>query len=324
MLENDRRSQKVNSQDNSRVNSKVTVVGAGNVGGMLAQRIIEANLADVVLCDIVEGKPQGIALDLMQSRAIAHHDRQIIGTNNYGDTKDSDIIVVTAGLPRKEGMSRSDLLNINARIVREVVKQAIVESPDAILIMVTNPLDVMTYLAWQVSQLPTHRVIGMAGILDASRFQTFIAMELGISSADIYANVLGGHGDLMLPLPRLSTVNGVPLTDLLSAEAIARLVTRTRNGGAEIVKLMKTGSAYFAPSAAAYVMVEAILCDRRRIVPAAAYLTGEYGLQNIFMGVPVCLGQQGIEQVIELDLTDQERAELHRSAASIQEQIDLL
>lgn len=303
---------------------KVTVIGAGNVGGTLAHRIVETNLADVVLCDIVQGKPQGMALDLMQANAIAQIDHQIIGTNDYADTKNSDVIVLTAGLPRKEGMSRNDLLRINASIVKDVVEKAIAHSPDAILIVVTNPLDVMTYLAWQVSGLPTHRVMGMAGVLDAARFQTFIGMELGISVADINAMVLGGHGDLMVPLPRFSTVNGVPITELMTKEAIARLVERTRNGGAEIVKLIQNGSAYFAPSAAAYVMVEAILNDRHRIVPVAAYLAGEYGLNNIFVGVPVQLGRQGIKKAIQLPLNDYELKALHASAAAIQASINLL
>ena len=303
---------------------KVTVIGAGNVGGTLAHRIVETNLADVVLCDIVQGKPQGMALDLMQANAIAQIDHQIIGTNDYADTKNSDVIVLTAGLPRKEGMSRNDLLRINASIVKDVVEKAIAHSPEAILIVVTNPLDVMTYLAWQVSGLPTHRVMGMAGVLDAARFQTFIGMELGISVADINAMVLGGHGDLMVPLPRFSTVNGVPITELMTKEAIARLVERTRNGGAEIVKLIQNGSAYFAPSAAAYVMVEAILNDRHRIVPVAAYLAGEYGLNNIFVGVPVQLGRQGIKKAIQLPLNDYELKALHASAAAIQASINLL
>ena len=303
---------------------KVTVIGAGNVGGTLAHRIVETNLADVVLYDIVQGKPQGMALDLMQANAIAQIDHQIIGTNDYADTKNSDVIVLTAGLPRKEGMSRNDLLRINASIVKDVVEKAIAHSPDAILIVVTNPLDVMTYLAWQVSGLPTHRVMGMAGVLDAARFQTFIGMELEISVADINAMVLGGHGDLMVPLPRFSTVNGVPITELMTKEAIARLVERTRNGGAEIVKLIQNGSAYFAPSAAAYVMVEAILNDRHRIVPVAAYLAGEYGLNNIFMGVPVQLGRQGIKKAIQLPLNDYELKALHASATAIQASINLL
>jgi malate dehydrogenase len=299
---------------------KVTIIGAGNVGGTLAYRIVESGLADVVICDIVQGKSQGIAIDLMQTRVIANHDRQIIGTNEYGDTKDSDIIVLTAGLPRKEGTSRNDLLRINASIVENVIPKAIAQSPEAFLIVVTNPLDVMTYLAWKVSGLPSHRVMGMAGILDAARFQTFIGMELGTSVADIRAMVLGGHGDSMLPLPRFSTINGIAITELFSKEVIDRLVERTRNGGAEIVKLMQT-SAYFAPSASAYIMVEAILSDRQRILPVAAYLSGEYGLKDIFMGVPVRLGRQGIEQVITLQLTSEEMADLHNSAKSIQKNI---
>lgn len=303
---------------------KVTIIGAGFVGGTLAQRIAEKNLADVVLLDIAQGKPQGIALDLRQASEISNHDRQIIGTNDYADTKNSDVIVLTAGLPRKEGMSRNDLLKINASIVRDAVPKAIAQSPDAILIVVTNPLDVMTYLAWQVSKYPTHRVMGMAGVLDASRFKTFIAMELEISSRDISAMVLGGHGDLMVPLPRFTTVNGIPITELLNAEAIARIVERTRNGGAEIVKLMQTGSAYFAPSASAYVMVEAILGDRHRIMPTATYLSGEYGLKDIFMGVPMQLGKKGVEKVIELQLTDDELVALHTSADAIRENIGLL
>ena len=299
---------------------KVTIIGAGNVGGSLAHRIVEGGLADVVICDIVQGKPQGLALDLMQTTAIANHDHQIIGTNEYGETKDSDVIVLTAGLPRKEGMSRNDLLKINAAIVKDVIPKAIAQSPNAILIVVTNPLDVMTYLAWKVSGLPPHRVMGMAGILDAARFQTFIAMELGVSVADIRAMVLGGHGDSMVPLPRFSTVNGIPITELLNQEVIARLVERTRNGGAEIVKLMQT-SAYFAPSASIYIMVEAILGDRHRILPAAAYLTGEYGLKDIFMGVPVQLGKQGVEKIVTLQLTSEESTALSNSAKSIQENI---
>lgn len=303
---------------------KVTIVGTGQVGGTLALRIVENNIANVVLVDVVEGKPQGLALDLTQASAIANHDRQIIGTNDYNDTKDSDIIILTAGLPRKEGMSRNDLLRMNAAIVQDVVSKVISLSPSTILLVVTNPLDVMTYLAWKVSKLPAHRVIGMAGILDAARFQTFIAMALGISTSDVRAMVLGGHGDLMVPLPRFSTVNGVPITELLSEEEIARLVERTRNGGAEIVKLMKNGSAYFAPSASAYLMVESILCDRHRVVSAAAYLNGEYDLTDIYMGVPVQLGRQGIEKIIELQLTEKELASLHDSANSIRQNINLL
>jgi malate dehydrogenase len=304
--------------------TQVTVIGAGNVGSTLVQRLAEKNLANVVLIDIVPGKAQGIALDLMQARAIEHHDRQIIGTDNYADSANSQVIVVTAGVPRKPGMSREDLLRINAQIISEVVPKAIAHSPEAILVMVTNPLDVITYLAWKLSGLPPYQVIGMAGALDASRFQTFIAMELGISIADITAMVMGGHGDLMVPLPRYSTVNGVPITELMTAEAIARLVDRTRNGGAEIVKLMQTGSAYFAPASAACVMVESILLNRQRIIPAAAYLNGEYQLRNLFMGVPVQIGKAGVAQVLELKLTAEELEALHNSARSVQENIATL
>jgi malate dehydrogenase len=304
--------------------TRVTVIGAGNVGGTLAQRLAEKNLADVVLLDVVQGKSQGMALDLTQARAIEQHDRSIAGTDKYEDTANSDVIVITAGVPRKPGMTREDLLRVNASIVADVVPRAIAQSPNAILIVVSNPLDVMTYLAWQVSGLPTHRVVGMAGVLDASRFQAFIALELGISIADITAMVMGGHGDLMVPLPRYSTVSGVPITELMDADAIARLVERTRNGGAEIVKLMQTGSAYFAPASAAFVMVESILLNRRRIIPVAAYLQGEYGLNGLFMGVPVQLGRHGVDSVVELNLSPDELAALHHSAKSVQENIDLL
>ncbi len=304
--------------------TRVTVIGAGNVGGTLAQRLAEKNLADVVLIDVAPGKPQGMALDLMQARAIEQHDRMIIGTNDYSETANSDVIVVTAGVPRKAGMSRDDLLRVNAEIVAEVVPQALAASPNAVLVIVTNPLDVMTYLAWKVSGLPSYKVVGMAGVLDASRFQAFIAMELGISIADITAMVMGGHGDLMVPLPRYSTVSGVPLTELMTEEAISRLVDRTRNGGAEIVKLMQTGSAFFAPASAAYVMVDSILLNRRRIIPVAAYLNGEYGLQDIFMGVPVQIGRQGVDMVVELNLSDRELSALHISAKSVRENIEQL
>jgi malate dehydrogenase len=304
--------------------TRVAVIGAGNVGSTLAQRIAEKNLADVVLLDRIPGKPEGVALDLMQARAIEHHDRHIVGTNKYEDTANSDVIVVTAGVPRKEGMSRDDLLRVNAEVVAAVVPQAVAHSPQAILIVVTNPLDVMSYLAWKVSGLPKNKVMGMAGALDASRFQAFIAMELGISIADITAMVMGGHGDLMVPLPRYSTVSGVPITELMSPDAITRLVDRTRHGGAEIVRLMQTGSAYYAPASAACEMVEAILLNRRRIIPVAAYLNGEYGLHNLFMGVPVQLGQEGIDMVVELNLSQQELDALHTSAKSVQENIDRL
>ncbi|AFY68572.1 malate dehydrogenase (NAD) [Thalassoporum mexicanum PCC 7367] len=304
--------------------TRVSVIGAGNVGSTLAQRIAEKNLADVVLLDRVPGKPEGMALDLMQARAIEHHDRLIVGTSDYKDTANSDVVVVTAGVPRKQGMSREDLLRVNAEVVASVVPMAVEHSPDAIFIVVTNPLDVMTYLAWKVSGLPKSKVMGMAGVLDASRFQAFIAMELGISIADITAMVMGGHGDLMVPLPRYSTVSGVPITELMTPDAITRLVDRTRHGGAEIVKLMQTGSAYFAPASAAAEMVEAILLNRRRIIPVAAYLDGEYGLHDLFMGVPVQLGQEGIDMVVELNLSKAELNALHTSAKSVRENIDRL
>lgn len=288
--------------------TRVSIIGAGKVGSTLAQRIAEKNLADVVLLDIVQGWPQGIALDLMQARGVERHDRQIVGTNNYTDTANSNIIVIAAGIPRKPGINREDLIKINAAIVTEAAQQAIAHSPEAILIVVTNPLDVMTYLAWEATGLPKHRVMGMAGILDSSRFQTFIAMELGISIAQINATVLGSHGDLMVPLPRYSTVNGIPISQLMDAGTIARLVDRTRNGGAEIVKLMQTSSAYFAPASSTYLMVESILLNQSQILPCSVYLDGQYGVQDIFLGVPCRLGYQGVEQVVELELTDTERA----------------
>ncbi len=304
-----------------RPSPRVTVIGAGKVGSTLAQRIAEKNLADVVLLDIVAGMPQGLALDLMEARGIEIHDRQIIGTTDYADTADSDIVAIAAGLPRKPGMSRDDLIKINAKIVVEAAKQAIAHSPNAILIVVTNPLDVMTHLAWQATKLPRNRVMGMAGVLDSARFQAFIAMELGISTSDVNAMVLGSHGDLMVPLPRYSTVSGVPITELMDTTTIERLIKRTRQGGAEIVELMQTGSAYFAPASSACLMVKAILLNQSRFVPSSAYLQGEYGLQDIFIGVPCRLGWHGIENVLELKLTDAELAALHASAESVRQNV---
>ena len=297
-----------NSTNLNYPSTRVSIIGAGKVGSTLAQRIAEKNLADVVLLDIVEGWSEGIALDLMQARGVERHDRQIVGTNNYADTANSNIIVIAAGIPRKPGINREDLIKINAKIVTESAQQAIAHSPEAILIVVTNPLDVMTYLAWEATGLPKHRVMGMAGILDSSRFQTFIAMELGISIAEINATVLGSHGDLMVPLPRYSTVNGIPISQMMDAETIARLVDRTRNGGAEIVKLMQTSSAYFAPASSTCLMVESILLNRSRILPCSVYLDGQYGVKDIFLGVPCRLGYQGVEQILELELSDTERA----------------
>lgn len=298
----------INSTTLNYPSTRVSIIGAGKVGSTLAQRIAEKNLADVVLLDIVEGWPQGIALDLMQARGVERHDRQIVGTNNYADTANSNIIVIAAGIPRKPGINREDLIKINAKIVTESAQQAIAHSPEAILIVVTNPLDVMTYLAWEATGLPKHRVMGMAGILDSSRFQTFIAMELGISIAEINATVLGSHGDLMVPLPRYSTVNGIPISQMMDAKTIARLVDRTRNGGAEIVKLMQTSSAYFAPASSTCLMVESILLNQSRILPCSVYLDGQYSVKDIFLGVPCRLGYQGVEQILELELSDTERA----------------
>ncbi|NJO43711.1 MAG: malate dehydrogenase [Cyanobacteria bacterium RU_5_0] len=302
--------------------TRVSIVGAGNVGGTLAQRLAERNLADVVLLDILPGRPQGIALDLMESSGIEAHNRKLIGTTDYVDTAGSDVVVITAGLPRRPGMSRDDLLRTNAQIVAEATKNAIVHSPEAVIIVVTNPLDVMTYLAWKVSGLPHQRVMGMAGVLDSARFQTFIAMELNISPKDVSAMVLGSHGDLMVPLPHYSTVSGIPLTELLDAATIERIIDRTRNGGAEIVELLKTGGAYYAPASSTYAMIEAILLNHPRFLPAAAYLQGEYGLHDIFLGVPIRLGCGGVEQILQLKLTDAEQAALLKSAASVRENLD--
>lgn len=300
---------------------RVTVIGAGKVGSTTAQRLVEKKLADVVLLDIVGGLAEGIALDLMEARGIEGHHCEIIGTDNYAATADSDVVVITAGIPRQPGMSRDDLLKTNGKIVVEASQKAIAHSPNAIFVLVTNPLDVITYLSWHATQLPTQQVIGMAGVLDSSRFQTFIALELGVSVTDVSAMVLGGHGDLMVPLPRYSTVRGVPITELMPANAIARLVDRTRHGGAEIVQLMQSGGAYFAPASSVALMVEAILFNQSRLLPAAAYLQGEYGLEDIFVGVPCRLGRRGVESILELQLTDSEREALHKSAESVRQSI---
>lgn len=301
--------------------TRVSIIGAGKVGSTLAQRIAEKNLADVVLLDIVAGMPQGIALDLTQARGIEEHDCRIIGTNDYADTVNSDVVVITAGIPRKPGMTRDDLMRTNAQIVVEATQQAIAHSPDAILIVITNPLDVMTYLAWQGSGIPSHRVIGMAGVLDSARFQAFIAMELGVAINDITTMVLGGHGDLMVPLPRYSTVSGVPITELMARETIDRLIKRTQNGGGEIVELMRTGGAYFAPASATCLMVESILYNQSRVVPACTYLQGEYGLKDIYIGVPCRLGCAGVESIVELNLTEAELSALHISAESVRQNV---
>jgi malate dehydrogenase len=299
--------------------SKVTVIGAGNVGATTAQRIAEAGLADVVLVDIVEGLPQGKGLDLAEAAPVVGHDAAVTGTNDYADTAGSDIVVVTSGLARQPGMSRDDLMAKNAGIVKAVVEQGVRHSPNAILIVVTNPLDAMCHVAMQASGFPRERVIGMAGVLDSARFRTFIARELGVSVADTHAFVLGGHGDTMVPLPRYSTVAGIPITELLPPERVQALVERTANGGAEIVALLKTGSAFYAPAAATFEMVESILLDRKRVLPCATYLRGEYGVDGLFVGVPVVLGAGGMERVIEIKLSADEQAAFGRSADAVRE-----
>jgi malate dehydrogenase len=303
---------------------KVTVIGAGNVGATTAQRIAEAGLADVVLVDIVDGLPQGKGLDLAEAAPVVSHDARVIGTNDYDATAGSDIVVVTSGLARQPGMSRDDLLAKNAGIVRAVVREAASRSPEAILIVVTNPLDAMCHVAMDASGFPRERVIGMAGVLDSARFRTFIAGELGVSVADTHAFVLGGHGDTMVPLPRYSTVAGVPITELLPADRVNALVERTANGGAEIVALLKTGSAFYAPAAAVAEMVEAVLLDRKRVLPCAVQLNGEFGAEGLFVGVPVVLGRAGVERVFEIELTTDEREAFDRSAAAVKELVDKL
>ncbi len=303
---------------------KVTVVGAGNVGANCALRIAEKNLADVVLVDVVEGVPQGKALDLLQSGPVQGYDVMITGANDYEPTAGSDVVVITAGFPRKPGMSRDDLLMANYEIVKAATEQSAKLSPNAILIIVTNPLDAMCWTAMQVSNFPKNRVVGMAGVLDTARFRTFIARELNVSVENVTAMVLGGHGNTMVPLVRLTNVSGIPLTELLDAGTIEKLVTRTRNGGAEIVKYLKTGSAYYAPSAAAIEMAESILMDKKKVLPCAAYLEGEYGARGVFAGVPVKLGADGVEKVYELKLTSDEQQQFDKSAAAVQELIDVL
>jgi malate dehydrogenase len=303
---------------------KITVVGAGNVGASVAQYAVEKELGDVVLVDVIEGVPQGKSLDLAQAGPIHGYDSSLVGSNGYEETANSDIVIITAGLARKPGMTRDDLLFKNAEIVGSVVEQVAARSKQAILILVTNPLDAMVQLAWKKSGFAPGRVIGMAGILDSARFRTFIARELDVSVENVTAFVLGGHGDTMVPLPRYSTVAGIPITDLLPKEKIDALVARTANGGAEIVGLLKTGSAYYAPAAAAVEMVEAILKDKKKILPCAAYLNGQYGVKGLYVGVPVKLGRAGVEQVIEIRLTPEEQAAFQKSAAAVRELVDKL
>jgi malate dehydrogenase len=303
---------------------KVTIVGSGNVGSTAAHWIASKELADVVLIDIVEGIPQGKGLDLLEAMPIEKRDSHIIGTQDYSDTANSDIVVITAGIPRKPGMSRDDLLNTNLKIMKDVVSKAVQFSPDCILIIVSNPLDAMAQAAYKMSGFARERVIGMAGVLDSARFRAFIADHLKVSVENVSAFVLGGHGDSMVPLPRYSTVAGIPITELIDAQTIERLVQRTRDGGAEIVKYLKTGSAYYAPSAAVTEMVEAILKDKKKILPCAAYLEGEYGIDGLFVGVPVKLGSKGIEQIIEISLTPDEQEQLNRSAGAVKELVGVI
>jgi malate dehydrogenase len=298
---------------------KVTVVGAGNVGATAAQRLAEKELCDVVLVDIVEGVPQGKSLDLTEAAPIEKHDAHLTGSNSYDPTEGSDIVIITAGIPRKPGMSRDDLISTNAKIVKQVTQEVAKRSPNACLIIVSNPLDAMCHVAYDASGFPKNRVMGMAGVLDSARFRAFIAMELNVSVENTHAFVLGGHGDTMVPLPRYSTVAGIPITELMSKERIDALVKRTANGGAEIVSLLKTGSAYYAPASAAVEMAESILKDKKKILPCAVYLDGEYGFKDLFIGVPVKLGTNGVEDVIEITLTDEEKAALKKSADAVEE-----
>ena len=302
---------------------RVAIIGAGNVGRTLAQRLVEKDLANVVLLDVIEGLPQGVALDLMEAQGLEYHNCKVVGTNNYEETANADLVVITAGRARTPGISRDDLLAINAKIVTDVAEKAFKYSPNAIFIVITNPLDVMTYLTRKVTGLPPQRVMGMAGVLDSSRLQTFIAMELGISTANVTAMVLGGHGDLMVPLPRHCTVNGIPITELFDSQTIDRLMERTRKGGAEVVKLLKTGGAYYAPASAACIMVETIIRDQSRLLPTAAYLQGEYGLNDIYLGVPCFLGCRGVKKILEVKLTSEEQEALHISANSVRKNVNL-
>ena len=306
------------------VKTKVTVVGAGNVGGTTAQRLAERNYADVVLVDIVEGLPQGKALDILESGPILGYDSDVIGANDYEVTAGSDVVVITSGSPRKPGMSRDDLLKTNQNIVGSVTEEVVKHSPETILVVVANPLDAMCHVAMETSGFPRERVIGMAGILDTARYRTFIAQELEVSVRDVFALVLGGHGDTMVPLPSMATVGGVAITELLPEDRVEAIVQRTRQGGAEIVGLLKSGSAFYAPSAAVLEMIDAILLDQKRVLPCATYLQGEYGIDDLFVGVPVKLGAAGIEEVVELDLQQNELVELQTSAGSVRELVEVL
>ena len=306
------------------MDKKVTVVGAGNVGATAAQRLAEKQLCDVVLVDIAEGLPQGKALDLAEAAPIEKHDACLTGTNDYGETAGSDIVIITAGIPRKPGMSRDDLLKTNSDIMKSVVKNIAEKSPEAILIIVSNPLDAMCHVAFEASGFDKKRVIGMAGVLDSARFRCFIARELNVSVENTHAFVLGGPGDTMVPLPRFSTVAGIPITELMPKDRIEALVDRTRTGGAEIVSLLKTGSAFYAPASAAVEMAESILKDKKKILPCAVFLEGEYNINGLFIGVPVKLGSTGIEEVIEIELKDDEAADLQKSADAVRSLVDAM
>ena len=306
------------------MNRKVTVVGSGHVGATAARSIADKELADVVLLDILEGVPQGIGLDMLEACPVEGSDARVLGTNDYADTAGSDLVIITAGLARKPGMSRDDLLAKNSAIIKSVTQQVVAQSPDCIIIPVTNPLDAMCQVVYRVSRLPRERVIGMAGVLDSARMRAFIAMELKVSVENTHAFVLGGHGDTMVPLPRYSTVAGIPITELMDAATIDRIVSRTANGGAEIVKLLGTGSAYYAPGSAVVEMVDAILKDKKKILPCSVYLQGEYGIHDLFVGVPVKLGARGAEEIVTITLTPDEQQALAKSAAAVKELVDLV
>jgi malate dehydrogenase len=304
--------------------SKVTVVGAGNVGATVGQRVAERDYADVVLVDVIPNMPQGKALDILEAGPVFGYDSLVIGSNGYDETAGSDVVVITSGIARKPGMSRDDLVKTNQGIVSQVTQEIVRRSPNAVIICVTNPLDAMCQLAYKVSGFPKQRIIGQAGVLDTARFRTFLAQELGVSVRDVQAYVLGGHGDTMVPLTRLSTVGGVPVSELIPAERLAQIVQRTRDGGAEIVQLLGTGSAYYAPSASVLQMIDAVLLDKQQIMPCSVYLEGEYGINGLFVGVPVKLGARGVEQVIELKLTADEQAQLRKSADAVEELVGVM
>src|SRR5579859_1971638 len=304
--------------------SKITVVGAGFVGSTLTQRLVERDYADVVMFDIIPNMPQGKALDMLQAGPVLGYDSLITGTNDYADTANSDIVVVTSGFPRKPGMTRDDLVKKNQEVITQVTEQVVKFSPNCIMVMVTNPLDAMAQLALHISGFPRERVLGMAGVLDTARFRTFIAQEVGASVRDVQAYVLGGHGDTMVPLSRMCTVAGVPISQLIPADRIEQIVQRTRDGGAEIVKLLGNGSAYFAPSASVLQMVDSIILDKKMVMPCAVYLQGEYGIHNLFVGVPVKLGAKGLEQIVEIELSESERSQLRKSADAVQELVTVM